>query len=157
MQKYVIRAVGRPNEPWHPQAIHSYLEKIRPFAQVQLIELEEGHEKSAKPNEAKTRAQEAVSLLKGLPNDAFVVALDETGTNLPSRAFADRVADWGYSGRPVAFLIGGSWGLDPSVRARADFLLSFGKHTMPHLLARIVLLEQLYRAATIHAGKIYHK
>lgn len=157
MKHLVIRTIGKPTEDWHPQAIHSYLKRLTPFAKLDLIELSEGHEGSAKPDEAKTRRAEAESLLKGIPPDAWVVALDEGGKNLASPELAAKLADWTSGGRTVVFLIGGSWGLDPSVRERADFGLSLGKQTLPHLLARIVLLEQLYRAETILNGKTYHK
>lgn len=157
MHRLIIRAIGKPNEPWHPQAIHSYVERLSPFAKVQLIELAEGNEGSAKPNEPKTRSTEAASLLKGIPKDAFVVALDEHGKNFEVIAFVGKLEDWTAGGRTVVFLIGGSWGLDETVLKRANALLSFGKHTLPHLLARIVLLEQLYRAEMVLHGKTYHK
>lgn len=157
MHRLILRVIGRPNEPWHPQAIHSYLEKLRPYAKIEVVELEEGHKGSAKPDEKNTRSAEAASLLKGISADAFVVALDETGKNFSSPDFAKKLEDWTAGGKTVAFLIGGSWGLDASVRERADAILSLGKETLPHLIARIVLLEQLYRAETILHGKTYHK
>lgn len=157
MHRIIIRAVGKPNEPWHPQAIHSFLQRLRPFAKIELIELAEGHAGSAKPDERKTRAVEAEALLRNLPPETFIIALDETGTNLSSPALARKLDDWTSGGRPLVFLLGGSWGLDAAVRARTNFTLSFGQQTLPHLLARIVLLEQLYRAETILTGKTYHK
>ncbi len=157
MHRFIIRVIGKPNESWHPQAIHSYLERLTPFAKVELIELAEGNEGSAKPNESKTRSSEAASLLKGIPKDAFVVALDEHGKNLDVPTFVKTLENWTEGGRTVVFLIGGSWGLDETVIKRANGLLSFGKHTLPHLLARIVLLEQLYRAEMVLHGKTYHK
>lgn len=157
MHRLIIRVIGRPNEPWHPQAIHSYLEKLRPYAKIDVVELEEGHKGSAKPDERQTRTRESISLLKGIPDHAFIVALDETGKNFTSADFAKKLEGWSEGGKTVVFLIGGSWGLDASIRDRADALLSFGKETLPHLMARIVLLEQLYRAETILHGKTYHK
>lgn len=135
----------------------SYLERLRPFAKVEIIELPEGHAASSKPDEHKTRSTEAASLLKSLPDQAFVVALDETGKNLSSSELSSKLETETASGRPIVFLIGGSWGLEPSVRARADLVLSFGKQTFPHSLARLVLLEQLYRSETLQRGKTYHK
>jgi 23S rRNA (pseudouridine1915-N3)-methyltransferase len=110
-----------------------------------------------KPDVEKTRRTEAESLLKGIPNQAFVVAVDETGRTFSSNTFAEQIHAWSEGGRTLVFLIGGSWGLDTTVRDRADTVLSLGSMTLPHLLARIVLLEQLYRAETILAGKTYHK
>lgn len=157
MHRLIIRAVGRSHEDWHPQAIHSYLTRLAPFAKVEMIEVEEGHRGSAKPNEKEGRKREAERLLQSLPRDAYVIALDEQGVNLDSQAFAKKLTDWTEGGKTIVFLIGGSWGLDPSVKEKANTLLSFGKQTLPHLLARITLLEQLYRAETIIAGKTYHK
>jgi 23S rRNA (pseudouridine1915-N3)-methyltransferase len=152
-----IRAIGSPSEEWHQQAIHSYQNRLKPYALLETLELPEGHGKTAKPDLAKTRAVEATSLLKNLPAGGVVIALDETGKEFDSPGFAKELEHRGGNGQPVTFLIGGSWGLDPSVRERADLVLSLGKITLPHSLARIVLLEQLYRATTILGGKTYHK
>jgi 23S rRNA (pseudouridine1915-N3)-methyltransferase len=157
MHKTTLRVIGRAQETWHVEALESYLDRLSPFQKVDLIELPEGHGGSAKPDLAKTRKVEAESLLKGIPEGAFVVALDETGKRFDSPAFAKKFEAWTEGGRHVVFLIGGSWGLDGSVRERADAVLSLGEMTLPHLLARIVLLEQLYRAESILSGKTYHK
>lgn len=157
MHKTTLRVIGRAQESWHVEALESYLDRLSPFQKVDLIELPEGHGGSAKPDLAKTRKIEAESLLKGIPDGAFVVALDETGKRFDSPTFAKKLESWTEGGRPVVFLIGGSWGLDTSVRDRADVVLSLGEMTLPHLLARIVLLEQLYRAESILNGKTYHK
>jgi 23S rRNA (pseudouridine1915-N3)-methyltransferase len=157
MHHFIIRAIGRPHEPWHPQAIHKYVEALRPFASIELIELDEAHQGSARPNVEETKKREGERLLQSLPAHATIVALDERGVNDLSTRFAARVQEWADGGRPVVFLLGGSWGLSDDVRARAQHLLSFGKHTLPHLFARITLLEQLYRAETILCGKEYHK
>ncbi len=157
MRAIHIRAIGKPTENWQHEACETYLKRLKPFAKVDMIELKEGHGGSAKPDMAKTRANEAESLLQGHKSDAFVIALDETGTNLDSLSFAHKIESWSEGGRPLVFLIGGSWGLDPSIRKQADATISLGKQTLPHNLARIVLLEQIYRAETILAKKEYHK
>lgn len=157
MKKLIIRAIGKASEGWHAEAIQMYQERLKPLAQVDLIELPEGHGGSAKPDLAKTRRIEAESLLKGIPDGAFVIALDETGKQFDSTSFNKKLETWSEGGRAVVFLIGGSWGLDEAVRDGADIVLSFGSLTLPHQLARIVLLEQLYRAAMIERGTPYHK
>ena len=87
-----------------------------------------------------------------------IVMLDETGEMLGSRAFADRLGKWRDDGvRETRFLIGAADGFDDAERASADLLLSFGRATWPHLLARAMLAEQLYRATTILAGHPYHR
>lgn len=157
MKSIHIRAVGSPTEPWQSEAISMYLDRLKPFAKVELTEIAEGHQGSAKPDAAKTRTREAESLVKGQPKGSFIIALDETGTNLDSPSFARKLEAWAEAGRPLVFLIGGSWGLDPALRSQANAVISLGKQTLPHNLARIVLLEQLYRAETIIRNKEYHK
>ena len=158
MKNLVIRAIGKLPEPWHREAVHTYEERLGAFGGIEIIELPEGHGGSAKPDEEKTRSIEAISLLKNLPENAFVVALDETGKALSSHDLAKKVETWSDQGRrTLVFLIGGSWGLSEEVRKRADAILSFGPMTLPHAIARILLVEQLYRAKMILAGKTYHK
>lgn len=104
------------------------------------------------------RRIEADLLLTAVPPAATVVALDERGRDLSSADFAARLATWRDGGvRDLAFLIGGPDGLDDSIRDKADLLLAFGRMTWPHLLAPLLLAEQLYRAQTILAGHPYHR
>ncbi|OWU86173.1 50S rRNA methyltransferase [Oceanicola sp. 22II-s10i] len=103
-------------------------------------------------------AAEAVLLDKAIPDRAVVVAMDERGRVITSPEFSDRLARHRDDGaQDVAFVIGGADGIDPALRARADWSLSFGKMVWPHMLARVMLTEQLYRAATILAGSPYHR
>ncbi|EAQ03226.1 hypothetical protein OB2597_13818 [Pseudooceanicola batsensis HTCC2597] len=103
-------------------------------------------------------AAEAALLDRALPARARVVALDERGSMISSPDFASTLADWRDDGaQDAAFLIGGADGLDPTLRARADLTLSFGRMVWPHMLARVMLAEQLYRATTILAGSPYHR
>lgn len=101
---------------------------------------------------------EAVLIARALPEGARLVALDERGQMLTSPGFAARLADERDRGTAdLAFAIGGADGLDPALRARADWALSLGPMVWPHALARAMLAEQLYRAATILAGGPYHR
>lgn len=102
--------------------------------------------------------QEAEKLLGAIPSNAAVIALDERGKSLDSRALAGRLESWANEGRgTVVFIIGGADGLDESVRQRADLVLSFGTLTWPHKLVRVMLAEQIYRACSIQAGHPYHR
>ncbi|HWQ99568.1 MAG TPA: 23S rRNA (pseudouridine(1915)-N(3))-methyltransferase RlmH [Candidatus Methylomirabilis sp.] len=157
MKKTIIRTIGRPTEPWQREAIHMYQERLSPFGGVDVVELPDGHGGTAKPDVARAMKTEAASLLQGIPPDAYVVALDERGKALSSLQFAKLAAEWTSEGTTVVFLIGGSWGLDSSVTKRAHLVLSLGFMTFPHILARIVLLEQIYRTGMIRSGKTYHK
>ena len=103
-------------------------------------------------------AAEAVLLEKAIPSGAVVVALDERGKVKTSPEFANDLARWRDDGRQdVAFIIGGADGIDPSLRAKVDAKLSFGKMVWPHMMVRVMLTEQLYRAASILAGSPYHR
>ncbi len=104
------------------------------------------------------QAAEAALLERAVPAGAVRVALDERGRTMGSTAFADLLARWRDEGRSdVAFLIGGADGLDPGLRDTAEMALSFGPMVWPHMLARVMLTEQLYRAASILAGAPYHR
>ena len=101
---------------------------------------------------------EAALLEKALPTGAAVIALDERGKIKTSPEFANDLARFRDDGRSdLAFIIGGADGIDPSLRAKCDASLSFGKMVWPHMLVRVMLSEQLYRAASILAGAPYHR
>jgi 23S rRNA (pseudouridine1915-N3)-methyltransferase len=101
---------------------------------------------------------EADLLARAIPAGAVVVALDERGAQMASPDLARALAGWRDGGRPdAAFLIGGADGLAPALRDRADLVLSFGRMVWPHMLVRVMLAEQLYRAATILSGSPYHR
>ncbi|AHD01880.1 23S rRNA (pseudouridine(1915)-N(3))-methyltransferase RlmH [Leisingera methylohalidivorans] len=103
-------------------------------------------------------AAEAALLRKALPKGAVICTLDERGKVISSPDFADKLAGWRDSGRQdLALIIGGADGIDPALRAEADFSISFGKMVWPHMLVRVMLAEQIYRAATILAGSPYHR
>ena len=101
---------------------------------------------------------EAPLLERAVPVGALICALDERGAVMTSPEFADLLAKWRDTGRQdVGFVIGGADGIDPSLRDRADAKLSFGKMVWPHMLVRVMLAEQLYRAASILSGAPYHR
>lgn len=101
---------------------------------------------------------EASLLERAIPNGALICTLDERGKLMSSPDFANLLARWRDTGRSdVAFVIGGADGIDPKLRAKADDSLSFGKMVWPHMLARVMLTEQLYRAASILSGSPYHR
>ncbi len=103
-------------------------------------------------------AAEAVLLRKALPKGARLCLLDERGRVESSPDFARRMAGWRDGGcQDLAFVIGGADGVAPDLRAEADFLLSFGQMVWPHMLVRVMLTEQLYRAVSILAGAPYHR
>ncbi|NOC85471.1 23S rRNA (pseudouridine(1915)-N(3))-methyltransferase RlmH [Ruegeria sp. HKCCD6428] len=101
---------------------------------------------------------EAALLRKALPKGAVICTLDERGRVMSSPDFARKLGSWRDAGRQdLALIIGGADGIDPALRAEADFSLSFGSMVWPHMLVRVMLAEQLYRAATILSGGPYHR
>lgn len=114
--------------------------------------------KKQSSNAAERKAREAERLLSAIPDGAAIVVLDEGGKTLTSRALASKLDDWqstGYS--QLAFVIGGADGLDQSVLDKAQLKLAFGALTWPHMLVRVMLAEQIYRAWSINAGHPYHR
>lgn len=105
-----------------------------------------------------TELPDAGGKVPDLQHGAKLVLLDETGENLPSRVLAERLGAWRDDGvREARFLIGAADGFDNAARAEADLLLSFGRATWPHMLARVMLAEQLWRATSILANHPYHR
>lgn len=127
-----------------------YAGRVRPALTV--TEVAEG-----RGSAVELRRREAAALLAALPAQALAVALDLGGEAPDTAAFAARLGRWLESGRPVCFLIGGAEGLDRSVLDRADFVLSLGALTWPHMLARAMLAEQIFRARSLALGHPYHR
>lgn len=150
-----VVAVGRLKEPHWRDAADEYLKRLRPYATVTEIEVAD---RDVTADEARALAEEAAALMRVLPRDAVVCVLDRGGVARSSEAFATWLAAHGTAGRSrIAFVVGGAAGLHPDVLARADERMSLGPLTLPHQLARVVLLEQLYRAFRIARGEPYHR
>ncbi len=144
--------MGKDKSGLFAPGVAEYAKRLEHVAQVRLFELSPS-EKSGE----KARLEEGEALLEKLsPKDALV-ALDERGKALTSVAFADWLSKQRDQGKDVALCIGGDEGLSDEVRKRAALVLSLSAMTLPHRLARLVLLEQLYRAFTILRGEPYHK
>lgn len=121
---------------------------------IEIIEIRESRAADA----AKRMIEESIALANVIPERAAVVLLDARGDALDSAGFASRLATWRADGREAAvFVIGGADGLAPTLREKAQLHLSFGTATWPHQLVRVMLLEQIYRAATILSGHPYHR
>src|SRR5216684_1604257 len=107
---------------------------------------------------ARRMREESIAIANIIPDGAVTVVLDERGESVSSAAFAERLQKWRRQGRPaVVFVIGAADGLSPSLHEKANLAMAFGAATWPHQLARVMLLEQLYRAVTIAAGHPYHR
>lgn len=156
MHSLHILTLGKAQESWQTEAIAQYATRLKPYAVVKILEIPDESE-SPTMTSAQLRLREGEKLRRSIPTGSTVIALDETGKNLSSQEWADLLSAEAERGTPLTFLVGGANGLDPELRSSAHKVLSLGKHTMPHMLARIVLLEQLYRAETILKGKTYHR
>lgn len=156
MSRATIIAVGKL-KGWAAEGCEDYLGRLRRYFPVEVIEVPEEDMNRRSPQEVVSA--EAERVLKRIPAGAHVVALDrEHGKQYASESLArGRLEPLALAGRShVVFLIGGPLGLGPALSARADEAWSFGRITLPHALARVVLLEQLYRAVKIHRGEKYH-
>lgn len=146
-----ILAVGRLKRGAERELFDTYAQRIRWPLTVREIE-DKGSDDSGR------QERECAHLLAAVPPRAVVVALDETGRDVTSAGLAEQLGRWEDEGVPdVVFMVGGADGLTDAVRRRADLLIAFGRVTWPHLLVRVMLAEQIYRAQQIRAGHPYHR
>lgn len=150
-----VVAVGRVRHAALREACEDYLRRAGRYFKLQVIEIADAT-RGGRPLPDAIRV-EGDALLGKIPKASVVVALSREGESEDSRGFADRMARWQRDARDVSFVIGGAGGLSPAVFERADGRLSLSTWTLPHELARLVLLEQVYRAGTILKGEPYHK
>lgn len=154
-----ILCVGKLREKYWADAAAEYEKRLTRFSRVEIIELPDLPEpqNASDADRARIMDKEGEALLSRIKTADYVIALCIDAPQLRSEALAKLLRDKEDSGRRVAFVIGGSLGLSPAVQARADARLSMSQMTFPHQLARVMLLEQLYRARKINAGEKYHK
>ena len=152
--------VGRMREKFYIDAFSEYTKRLQSLCKFEIVEPAE-QRLSENPSDKEIKAaleREAQDIMKAIPNDAYVVAMCVEGKQMPSEGMAELIAARENSGKPkLCFVIGGSFGLADSVKQRADMKLSMSKMTFPHHLARVMLVEQLYRGFKINEGSRYHK
>jgi 23S rRNA (pseudouridine1915-N3)-methyltransferase len=159
MQIRVI-AVGKIKEPFVRDGIAEYEKRLRPYVKLEVVELpEERRPLSASPaTESAAMEREGERILAAIPQGSVVIALDVQGQSWSSVELAGLFRERELSGRnTIAFVIGGDLGLSPAVLARCSMPLSLSRMTFTHPLARLLLLEQVYRAFRILRGEPYHK
>ncbi|MCP3103547.1 23S rRNA (pseudouridine(1915)-N(3))-methyltransferase RlmH [Myxococcus sp. K15C18031901] len=147
--------MGKDRSGLYEPAVQEYARRLSHYTRFELVELSEASGRKLKPGDAKSAEADAI-LDKRKPQD-LVVALDERGALLDSVELSRYVAKAQVGAKDLLFVIGGDEGLDTRVRDAANLTLSLSKMTLPHRLARVVLVEQLYRAFTILKGEPYHK
>ena len=154
-----IICVGKFKEKYWEAASAEYLKRLGAYCNVSVIEVKEeklpAH--ASRADEENVIIKEGKSILDKIAAGDYVIALDIVGKELSSEDLAAKIAETSFTSSTMDFVIGGSLGLSKDVKSRAALRLSFGRITLPHQLARIVLLEQIYRAFKINAGETYHK
>jgi 23S rRNA (pseudouridine1915-N3)-methyltransferase len=148
-----VVAVGKLR-PYYRQAADDYFRRLKRYVSIREYEVPEA---SRAPTPQVQRAQEAARIETRVADGSTRVALAREGMGWSSRELARQLERWLMAGRPISLVIGGSQGLDPAFLARADARWSLGPLTFPHELARVLVLEQVYRAFTILRGEPYHK
>lgn len=156
MFKVTVIALGKFKEAAFKDLEREYLKRLGPFAKVSVVELpEEPYGKNA--DLERLREKEAQAIQKHLPKDGMVILLEEKGQLRSSQDFAKFVERVTSLGKELVFVIGSGIGLAASLKEHSNYSVSLSPLTFPHNFARVLLLEQLYRACTITAGKDYHK
>ena len=160
MLEITLLTVGKLKEKFYLSAAAEYEKRLKAYCRFSIVELPETR-LPEDPSPAEISAgldKEATLILGKIPKNAWFCVLTPEGKNLSSEALAEKLAQVKVSGKSaICFLIGSSFGIAPQVKAAADFQLSMGAMTFPHHLARIMVLEQIYRAEAIQAGSKYHK
>ncbi|MET0507880.1 MAG: 23S rRNA (pseudouridine(1915)-N(3))-methyltransferase RlmH [Burkholderiaceae bacterium] len=164
-----IIAVGARSPRWVDEAVSDYLKRIPPPLRIELVTVRT-EERTAAGMTATLLSREAERIRAQFPGERghgprgqsqrgplHRVVLDQRGTDITTAALAERLASWQEQARPVAMLIGGPDGFDPALAAEADETLRLSSLTLPHTLARVVVVEQLYRAWSVLANHPYHR
>ena len=160
MQRVTVLCVGKLKERFYADAAAEYVKRLQRYCKLEIIELPEQRlPEDPSPAEVQRALRaEGAAIREKLPKGGAVVALCIEGKPCSSEELSRRMADFGIQGRTqVTFIIGGSFGLDEDVKKQADWRLSMSPMTFPHHLARVMLLEQIYRACQIAEGTKYHK
>ena len=158
--KIKVICMGKLKEKYLKDGIAEYSKRLSRFTKLEILELvdEKTPDHASAAENAKILEKEADRILSKIAEREFVIALAIEGKQFLSETFAKTISEITINGfSDVTFIIGGSLGLAPAVKKRANLLMSFGKLTLPHQLMRLVLMEQIYRAFMIQAGSPYHK
>jgi len=149
-------AVGERAPAWVAQGFAEYQKRLSHWLPLELVEIEPGLRGKGR-DAVRATSDEGARVLAALPKNSLVIALDGRGKCWTSEQLAQRLEHWRAQGRDLAFLIGGPEGHAPDVFARADESWSLGPLTLPHMLVRLLVAEQLYRAAALLANHPYHR
>ena len=149
-------AIGERMPGWVAEGFAEYCKRLSHELPLELVELKPGARGKGR-DDARAMQDEGAAILAALSRDTHVIALDGRGKTWSSEDLAAQLANWRMAGRDLAFLIGGPDGHAADVLARADQRWSLGPLMLPHMLVRLVVIEQIYRASTLLAGHPYHR
>ncbi len=158
--KITIAAVGKIKEKYLKDGIDEYTKRLSRFCDLEIIEVqdEQAPDNLSEAGEKQIMKKEAEKLLKRIKEGSLLVVMDVKGEKLDSEGFAAKLKSFFVSGSShITFIIGGSLGVDEDLLKRANLRLSMSSMTFPHQLARLILLEQIYRCFKINSGETYHK
>lgn len=154
--RITLITVGKLKESFWREAVEEYSKRLTAYCDMRQIEIADRD--PARLGDERVLVEEGSDILRAIPEGSYVIALDIKGKTRTSEDFSAHLGELGLSGKSnVTFIIGGSIGLAAEVLQRADERFSFGSMTLPHNLARVVLVEQLYRAFRIARNEPYHK
>jgi 23S rRNA (pseudouridine1915-N3)-methyltransferase len=155
--KIELLFLGKTREPYLAAGISDYIGRLSHYTRLEVKEIKDRGKNSRLSAPALIEA-EGKLLLQAKMKSSLLVALDRSGCGLSSEEFARKIQIWeGQGTKGLSFIIGGPLGLSPGVMRQADFILSFSQMTFTHEMARLILVEQIYRSYTINAGTRYHK
>ncbi|HOQ00394.1 MAG TPA: 23S rRNA (pseudouridine(1915)-N(3))-methyltransferase RlmH [Acetivibrio clariflavus] len=158
--KLTVVAVGKLKEKYLKEGINEYSKRLSRFCELQVIEVEDEQapENLSVSQEEQVKRREAERIIKRVKEGSVLIVLDLKGKKLSSEEFSDKLNSFFISGKShITFVIGGSLGLDEELVRKADFSLSLSDMTFPHQLARLILVEQIFRAFKILNNETYHK
>ena len=145
--KINLITIGKLKEKFLVDGVNEYLKRIKIFSKIEVKEIPE----------CRTIDEEGKKLLAKVPQNSFLIVLDIAGVELTSEKFAEKISDLNLRGiSEITFIIGGAFGLSEEVKNFADFRLSLSKMTFTHQMARLIIVEQIYRAFKINRGENYH-
>lgn len=153
--KYRLIVVQSKREEWHKLATETYLQKLKAFHDFEITSIKSSRQ--GRDDSASKKADESKAILCAIKEGEWIVLLDERGQSFDSVAFAKTLQKWQDTGKnKICFVIGGAFGVTEELAKRAHFKISLSPMVMNHLLAQVVLLEQVYRSFCIHKNIPYH-